>query len=74
MVSYKPFFDTIKRKNITQYQLINEYNFRTSLLDKLRNGKDIRVSTLEDICNMLNCSILDVLEFVPDQGSPKNTR
>lgn len=26
MISYKPFFETLKRKNITQYQLIKDYN------------------------------------------------
>lgn len=67
MISYKPFFETLKRKNITQYQLIKDYNIRTSLLDKLRNDKNIYVSTLNDLCNMLECDLTDIIEYTPDK-------
>lgn len=68
MISYKPFFETLKRKNITQYQLIKDYNTRTSLLDKLRNDKNIYVSTLNDLCNMLECDLSDIIEYTPDKN------
>lgn len=69
MISYKPFFETLKRKNITQYQLIKDYNIRTSLLDKLRNDKNIYVSTLNDLCNMLECDLTDIIEYTPDENN-----
>lgn len=68
MISYKPFFETLKRKNITQYQLIKDYNICTSLLDKLRNDKNIYVSTLNDLCNMLECDLSDIIEYTPDKN------
>ena len=68
MISYKPFFETLKRKNITQYQLIKDYNIRTSLLDKLRNDKNIYVSMLNDLCNMLECDLSDIIEYTPDKN------
>ena len=68
MISYKPFFETLKRKNITQDQLIKDYNIRTSLLDKLRNDKNIYVSTLNDLCNMLECDLSDIIEYTPDKN------
>lgn len=68
MISYKPFFETLKRKNITQYQLIKDYNIRTNLLDKLRNDKNIYVSTLNDLCNMLECDLSDIIEYTPDKN------
>ena len=68
MISYQPFFETLKRKNITQYQLIKDYNIRTSLLDKLRNDKNIYVSTLNDLCNMLECDLSDIIEYTPDKN------
>ena len=71
MISYKPFFETLKRKNITQYQLIKDYNIRTSLLDKLRNDKNIYVSTLNDLCNMLECDLSDIIEIAPDKNLRK---
>lgn len=44
------------------------YNIRTSLLDKLRNDKNIYVSTLNDLCNMLECDLSDIIEYTPDKN------
>ncbi|NBH13394.1 XRE family transcriptional regulator [Lachnospiraceae bacterium] len=63
MISYEPFFNTLKRKSITQYMLIKKYNFSTGTLDALRKNRSITLNTLYDICVMLDCEITDVVEF-----------
>ena len=37
---------------------------------KTNKAKAIRFSTLEAICETLNCQPGDILEFVPDEGAP----
>lgn len=37
---------------------------------KTNKAKAIRFSTLEAICEALNCQPGDILEFVPDEGAP----
>lgn len=64
MISYRPFWETLKRKDISQYALIKEYNFSTGTLDALRKNRSITLNTLLDICTKLNCDITDVVEFV----------
>ena len=64
MISYAPFWKTLEQKGITQYQLIHEYNFSTGTLDTLRKNNSITLNTLHDICEMLDCDISDVVEFV----------
>jgi len=71
MISYAPFWKTLKNRNISQYQLIKEYHFSTGTLDALRKNKSITLNTLHDICSLLNCSISDVVEF-PDLCEIKN--
>ena len=66
IISYAPLWETLKRKNITQYQLIHEYNFSTGTLDALRKNKSITLNTLHDICSLLNCEITDVVEFTKE--------
>ncbi len=63
IISYAKFWETLNKKNITQYQLIHEYNFSTGTLDALRKNKSITLNTLHDICMMLDCEITDVVEF-----------
>lgn len=64
MISYEPFWKTLKNKGITQYNLIQKYHFSTGTLDALRKNKSITLNTLHDICTMLDCDIADVVEFV----------
>lgn len=67
IISYDPLWKTLKRKDISQYQLIHEYNFSTGTLDALRKNKSITLNTLHDICVLLECDISDVVEFTKDQ-------
>ncbi len=61
MISYEPFFNTIKKKNITTYKLINQHNISRSLIDRLKHNKPITTVTLDDLCNILECNVEDVL-------------
>ena len=64
-ISYEPLWQTMKRKKITQYQLIKDYNFSHGTLDKLRKNQSLNLTTIHDICQMLNCRIEEVVDF-PD--------
>lgn len=66
IISYKPLWNTLKKKNISQYALIKEYGFSTGTLDALRKDKSITLNTLYDICVMLDCEITDVVEFIKE--------
>ena len=66
IISYAPLWETLRKKNISQYQLIHEFNFSTGTLDALRKNKSITLNTLHDICMMLDCEITEVVEFVKE--------
>lgn len=62
-ISYDPFWKTIKDKGLNQYILINKMGVRSSLIHELRHDLDIRVSTLSDLCELLECKIEDIVEL-----------
>ena len=64
MISYKPFFNTIKAKKITTYKLINQYNVSRSLIDRLKHDKPITTVTINDLCEILDCKIEDIVEYI----------
>lgn len=66
MITYKPFYNTIKKKNISTYKLINEYNISRSLLDRLKHNKPITTVTINDLCEILDCSVVDIVEYVKE--------
>ena len=67
MISYKPFYETLKKKNISTYKLINEFGVSRSLLDRLKHNKPISTVTINDICTFLDCSVEDVLVYIKEQ-------
>ena len=67
MFNYDPLWKTLEAKEISQYQLIRDYSFSTGTLDTLRKNNSITMNTLHDICQMLQCNITDVVEFVEDK-------
>lgn len=66
MISYRPLWETMRRKNITTYTLIKEYNFSKGTLDSLKHDRNISTATLDDICRMLDCNVEDVLVYIPN--------
>jgi DNA-binding Xre family transcriptional regulator len=66
MISYAPFYETMKKKGITTYQLIERYHISRSLLDRLKHNKPISTVTLNDLCSFLDCRVEDILVYIED--------
>ena len=66
MISYKPFYNTLKDRGLSTYKLINTYGISRSLLDRLKHNKPISTVTLNDLCAILHCRVEDVLLYIED--------
>ncbi|MCR5689683.1 MAG: helix-turn-helix transcriptional regulator [Clostridiales bacterium] len=66
MISYAPFYQTLRTKGITTYKLIKDHNISRSLPDRLKHNKPISTVTLNDLCSILNCKVEDIVEYIPD--------
>ncbi|MBO4897403.1 MAG: helix-turn-helix transcriptional regulator [Clostridia bacterium] len=66
MISYAPFYKTLKKKNISTYKLIKDYNLSRGLLDRLKHDKPITTVTLNDLCTILDCKVEDIMVFVKE--------
>ena len=67
MISYAPLWETMKRKGVTTYTLIKRYSFSKGTLDSLKQNRNISTSTLNDLCEILNCNVDDILLHIPDK-------
>lgn len=63
MISYKPFFETLKKKGITQYKLETEYGVSKGTVDNLRHNRSITLYTVDELCKILECEPLDIFEI-----------
>lgn len=67
MISYKPFYQTLLKKNMTEYQLIYKHGMSSNTLHCMRHGKTITLKTLDTLWFILNCSVSDIIEYIPDE-------
>lgn len=63
MISYEPLWNTLKRKNVSQYQLINTYGISAGQLSRLRANNHISTHTIERLCEILDCNVEDIVNF-----------
>lgn len=66
MISYEPFYNTLKKKNISTYKLITQHGISRSLIDRLKHNKPISTVTLNDLCTILDCKVEDIILFTKD--------
>jgi len=63
MISYKPFYETLKKKEVTTYKLVTKHGISRSLLDRLKHNKPISTVTLNDLCKILSCKVEEILVY-----------
>lgn len=66
MITYDPFWKTIKRKKISTYALIHKYGISNSTLYRMRKGRPITTETLNQLCIAVNCRVEDVILFIEE--------
>ena len=57
--------DALKRKGYNTNRIRVEKKLSQSTLQKLRKGQGLSWENLETLCELLECDIGDIVEFVP---------
>lgn len=66
MMSFAPFWETLKKKNISTYKLLHEYGLSHGTYYSLLHNKNVNLSTIEQLCKMLHCRIEDIVEYIEE--------
>ena len=67
MISYAPFYQTLLKKGITEYNLINKQGFSANILHRMKHGKNITLKTLDELCFILNCDVGDIIQYIREE-------
>ncbi len=67
MIVYDRLWETLKKRGVSQYRLINEYHISTGQLDRLRKNSNVSTFTLNQLCSILECRLEDIAQFIPDE-------
>lgn len=77
MISFRPLRTLLKKRGITTYYLRNKcgiYNLDSKTIKRLMADESVSSNTLDSLCNILDCDILDIIEFIPDNKLNDKTK
>lgn len=64
MISYRPFWATLRNSAESTYTLIKNRHISSSTIDKPQK-KPVNTTTINDLCRLLDCRVEDVMEYIP---------
>lgn len=67
MISYAPLWETMKKQNATTYTLQVKGEISSSTIRRMKAGESISTNTLDSLCKILNCTINDIIQFIPEE-------
>lgn len=74
-VSYKKLWKLMIDKNINKTELTHLAGITTNAMAKLGKNEDVKVNVLEKLCTTLDCTLDDIVEFVPaSKGEPEEEK
>lgn len=66
MIVYDKLWETMKKRNVSQYKLLKEYGYSRGQLDRLRKNQNVSTYTLDQLCKILDCELSDIAEYKKD--------
>lgn len=67
MVDYTPLWNTMRKREVTQYVMLRDKVLDNHTLDRLKKNMNITLITLERICVYLDCTPNDVIRFTDQE-------
>lgn len=62
MISYEPFYNTLKRRKVSEYHLIYKQGMSANTLHRMKKGLPITTQTLDTLCFILDCEVEDIIK------------
>ena len=67
MISYKPFWETLNKKDMSTYDLIYKQELSADTIYRRKQGKAVTTNTINELCSILSCRVDEVIEFLEDE-------
>ena len=63
MITYEPLWKTLNDRNMSTYDLIYKHGLSANTIHRIKNGKAVTTTTLNELCFILKCTIADLIEY-----------
>lgn len=66
-MSYDKLWETMKKRGVTQYALIKDYNISPGQITRLKRNESVSTHTISVFCKILQCRVEDVMTYIDDE-------
>lgn len=66
MISYDNLWNVLRDRGISQYTLIKQYHISPGQLTRLKRNESVSTHTIEVFCQILQCEVGDIMQYIPD--------
>lgn len=67
MIRYAPLWATMAKKQVTTYTLRFKHGMSHATVQRLQKDMPVSTHTLDKLCDILDCRLEDVAEYVPER-------
>ena len=67
MISYERLWKTMELRGASTYTLQVKGGISSSTIRRLKAGESVSTNTLEALCKILDCTLDDIVEYLPDK-------
>ena len=67
MISYEPLWKTMEAKKATTYTLQVKGGISSSTIRRMKANESVSTNTLDALCKILDCKLVDIAEYVADE-------
>ncbi len=67
MISYERLWKTMELRGATTYTLQVKGGISSSTIRRMKAGESVSTNTLEALCRILDCTLEDIVEYLPDK-------
>ena len=67
MISYERLWKTMELQGATTYTLQVKGGISSSTIRRMKAGESVSTNTLEALCKILDCTLEDIVEYLPDK-------
>lgn len=67
MMVFDLLWETMKKKGVTIYALVEKHGISRGTINKLRHNKNVTLVTIEHLCRILDCQPGEIVSYVKDE-------
>ena len=67
MISYAPLFETLKKNGTSLDKIYRRAVIGGGTRQNIKKGKALLTTTIDILCEYLNCTVSEVIEYIPEE-------